>query len=372
MVAVPFLEEDPRLVVRTLQLAAGHPAIAEVVAVAGAHKATNVAVAEAVSQLPTVEVVPQRRLGNLRSGKGDAINTAFEIFLSRPHLRRLHFYDSEIATFGPSWIDKAEAAGDLGYDAVRHYYPRSATDAMITWMVVRTAFALLWRDSELPWIQQPLSGELMFTRQAVEKVWADPFVRRQSDWGIDTALTYSSVAHGMSLYECYISEGKDHALYGTLADIKTMMLECLAAVQALRLAPPPSTVIHRVEYPHAVSPIIAEKLGFDIEASQVLLTSDWNRRQQDLLTTYFPPEMAAGVKAWQSWPDTSFLGEDMWNATLLTLLDKFVLGDADWEALAFRLWVGRVLHYTLRVAVRGHGFALSYLNDMIRRAIASG
>ncbi len=31
--------------------------------------------------------------------------------------------------------------------------------------------------------------------------------------------------------------------------------------------------------------------------------------------------------------------------------------------LAFRLWVGRVLHYTLRIAVRGHAFA----NDISSR-----
>ena len=35
------------------------------------------------------------------------------------------------------------------------------------------------------------------------------------------------------------------------------------------------------------------------------------------------------------------------------------------RSLAFRLWIGRVLHYTLRIAVRGHEFADAYLHEMV-------
>ncbi len=374
MVVIPFLEEDPDLVVRTIEIAAAHGAVGEVMGVAGGHRPTTEAVQARLTATPLrrVSIVTQDRIGSLRSGKGDAINTGLRYFLDRTSYEAVHFYDSEIRTFSPGWIDKAEAAADLGYDAIRHYYPRSATDAMITWMVVRPGFALLWPQSELPWINQPLSGEVMFTRRAAEVLAADPWVRGQSDWGIDTVLTYASVAYGFSLYECYISEGKDHALYGSLADIKTMMLECLAALQHLREALPPATVVHRIEYPHAVSPAIAEKIGYDIAASQLLLAAAWTDRQEELLTEFFPPEVAGRAKDWRRWPDSSFLDDHAWFATLRCLLDHFVLGDDDWEALAFRLWVGRVLHFTLTVAVRGHAFALAYLNEMVIRAIASG
>jgi mannosylglycerate synthase len=373
-VVIPFLEEDPDLVVRNLAIAASHPAVGEVVAISGGHPATEQAVEARLAVIagaPT-HLLGQRRIGSRRPGKGDAINTGFEYFLERKHLQRIHFYDSDIRTFGPRWITKAETAAGLGFQAIRHYYPRSATDAMITWMVVRTAFALCWPDSELPWIHQPLSGELMFTRAAATTLAADRLVREQSDWGIDAVITHASMAHGLSLYESYLAEGKDHALYTTLADIKTMMVECLAAVQRLRSAPPPRPVTHRVEFPHSAAAEVTAKLGYDIEATQWLLTADWSDRQTQLLENWFGPEVVAGAKRWREWPDCGFLDESTWFQALRVLLDRFELGDDDWEALAFRLWTGRVLHYTLRVAIRGHDHAMGYLNEMIGRAISSG
>jgi mannosylglycerate synthase len=374
LVVIPFLEEDPELVVRNLAIAASHPAVGEVVAISGGHGDTEAAVragVEVISGVPT-RLLAQRRIGTRRPGKGDAINTGFEYFLEREHWDRIHFYDSDIRTFGPQWITKAETAAGLGYQAIRHYYPRSPTDAMITWMVVRTGFALCWPDSELPWIHQPLSGELMFTRAAAATLAGDRLVAEQSDWGIDTVLTYASVAHGLPLYESYLAEGKDHALYGTLADIKTMMCECLAAVQRLRSAPPPRATTHRVEFPHRAAAEVTEKLGYDIEATQALLTIGWSDRQTQLLENWFTPEVVAGAKGWREWPDCSFLDEPTWFTVLRVLLDRFVLGDDDWEALAFRLWMGRVLHYTLRVGIRGHAYSMDYLNGMIGRAISSG
>ncbi|HUO46813.1 MAG TPA: hypothetical protein VM470_08270, partial [Acidimicrobiia bacterium] len=131
LVVVPFLEEDPELVVRTLGIAAAHASVAQVVAVAGSHTPTNRAVRAATPGLPgaPIDIIDQERIGDRRSGKGDAINTGFKYFLACPQLDRIHFYDSEIRSFGADWIEKAEAAADLGYEAVRHYYPRAATDA---------------------------------------------------------------------------------------------------------------------------------------------------------------------------------------------------------------------------------------------------
>ncbi len=373
LVVVPFLDEDPQLVVRTLAVAAGHPRVGEALGVSGSHLPTNQMVAAGVAKMTgsSVRIVEQARIGTKRPGKGDAVNTGLRIFLEDTNLDRIHFYDADIKTFGPAWIDRAETAGDLGYQAVRHYYPRAATDAMITWMVTRPGFGLLWPDSELPWIAQPLSGELMFDRPAALALAADPLVQDQSDWGIDTLLTGASVNLGLSMYECYNSEGKDHALYGRLSDIKTMMVECLAALQTLRRAGAPRKITHRVEYPDAVSPSIAEQLAYDIEGTQKLLAEDWSPRQQQLLDSHFSLAIAAGAMNWETWPDTSFMGEEVWFSALRSMIDNFALGDEDWEALAFRLWVGRVLHYTLTIAIRGHSYSLAYLNEMVQRSAST-
>ena len=370
LVVVPFLAEDSELVLRTLAIAAAHPRVAEVVGVSGSHLLTNQQVEDGARSIrgAPVRIIPQERIGDRRPGKGDAVNTGFRHFLKDTSLERIHFYDADIKTFDETWIEKAEVAANRGFDAVRHYYPRAATDAMITWMVTRPGLALLWPQSELPWIAQPLSGELMFARSAAEVLANDPIVRNQSDWGIDTMITAATVHHGLSIYECYISEGKDHALYGPLTDIREMLVECLAALQTLRTRVQPQPVIHRIEYPHAVAPAITEKLAYDIEATQRLLAEDWTARQEQLLEVHFAPAVGAGAKKWKRWPDTSFLDEETWLSTLGILMNHFVLSDDDWVAIAFRLWLGRVLQYTFTVAVRGHAHSLAYLNQMVLRA----
>jgi mannosylglycerate synthase len=370
LVVVPFLDEDSELVLRTLAIAAAHPRVAEVVGVSGSQLLTNQQVEKAAPSLEgaPVRIISQERIGNRRPGKGDAVNTGFRHFLEETSFDRIHFYDADIRTFSERWVEKAEVAADRGFEAVRHYYPRAATDAMITWMVTRPGLALLWPQSELPWIAQPLSGELLFARSAAEVLANDPMVRAQSDWGIDTIITAATVHHGLSIYECYISEGKDHSLYGPLTDIRVMMVECLSALQTLRESVQPQPVIHRIEYPHAVAPSITEKLAYDIEATQQLLAEDWTPRQEQLLEAHFLPSVVAGAKKWKRWPDTSFLDEETWLSTLSTLMDRFVLSDEDWASIAFRLWLGRVLQYTLTIAVRGHAHSLAYLNNTVLRA----
>ncbi|MGQ0848276.1 MAG: mannosylglycerate synthase domain-containing protein [Actinomycetota bacterium] len=390
MVVIPFDAEDHELVATNLTLAASHPAVSQVIGVAAGDDPTWPAVAERIEARPTISIKPQQRCGALRPGKGDAINTGFRLFLESD-LRRLHFYDADIRSFNTDWIARAEKALDRGYQAVRHYYPRAATDGMITWMITRPAFAMLWPQSVLPWIEQPLSGELAFARDSVERLASDQMVIEQSDWGIDTVITYATAAHGLSIYETYASEGKDHALYESLLDLKTMALECLGALQRLRTAVPPSTVVHVTEPATAAAyhqitgdriagdritgdrisgDRITGALGFDIELTQRLLSRTWTRRQEVLLRSSFESSLADAAIQWQEWPDTSAMDEHRWLVALRQLLDLFDPTDSDWRELAFRLWVGRVLHYTTRVAVRGYGPASEYLHGMMRRTIA--
>jgi hypothetical protein len=47
------------------------------------------------------------------------------------------------------------------------------------------------------------------------------------------------------------------------------------------------------------------------------------------------------------------------------LLDGFVLGNPAWEALAFRLWLTRVLAYTTTQALDGYQEAMAYLESTI-------
>ena len=375
LIVIPVLNEDLQVVCANLQAAADHPRVHSVVAVTGDHEPTNRQIQEVLPMLGTrVRAVPQERLGSFRPGKGDAINTGFNVFLENPVLERIHFYDADIKSFDGEWITKAEEALDLEFQAVRHFYPRAATDAMITWMVTRLGFAILWPQSPLPTIEQPLSGELAFNREAAAIIAGDQRVKAQSDWGVDTAITFATVGHGLSVYESYIARGKDHALYSSLADIKVMMTECLATLQRLRFDTPGLLELpRRVSEPAtAVSEKIAQLVGFDIEATQRLLNENWNPRQELLLADHFPQELAARSRSWQQWPDTSWMDEETWVATLSILLDRFLPDDQDWSDIAFRLWVGRVLHYTLRIAMKGHSFADSYLREMISRTVARG
>ena len=370
---VPVLNEDIAVVLANLRAAASHKAVGLVLAVTGDHEETNRAIGAGVKEIGAkVRVLPQERLGILRAGKGDAINTGLTFFLQETAFERIHFYDADIKTFDGDWITKAETALDLGFDSVRHFYPRAATDAMITWMVTRLGFARLWPASRLPWFEQPLSGELAFNRPGAAVIAADHIVRTQSDWGIDTAITFATVAHGLSIYESYIARGKDHALYGSLADIKVMMVECLIALQRLRSGTEGvfPTAQHVAEPQESVSIQIAQQIGFDVEATQHLVAIDWNRRQESLLAAHFPERVAEKAVSWREWPDTSWMDEETWLTTLGILIDHLVPDDEDWACLAFRLWVGRVLHYTLRVAVRGHAFAAAYLHEMVARAVA--
>lgn len=374
LVVIPILAEDPAVVAATLGTAASHPRVTEVACVtARGHDQGVVEQAALVTErLATpVRVVVQRRIGRLRPGKGDAINTGLRFFLEETEAERVHFYDADIATFDHSWIDKAEQAADRGYQAVRHYYPRAATDAMITWFITRLGFARLFPASPLPMLNQPLGGELAFTRPAAVTLATDPAVEGQSDWGIDTLLTFSSVQHGLRIFESYIPAGKDHTLYGPLSDIKTMAVECLGAVQSLRGRELPRGAVVDRDAPQSLSPPVSEKLGYDVDASLALLAEGWSPRQEELCRA-LPEAATVGLAAARRWPSVAFMDEPTWTETLDALLLHFRLGDRDWEWVAFRAWLARVLNYTLKVAVRGPRYASAYLQETIERAMGEG
>lgn len=237
LVCFPFKEEDVTIAVRNFEIAASHPRVSAVVGVGYSRGETWHAIETAAPGIERrsgkkVHLVLQKRFGlNLRGGKGDGMNTALAYFQEHSEYTRLHFYDADIVSFSPEWITKAETQGDLDFDLVRHYFPRSSTDAMITWLVTKVGFALLWPNSVLPHIEQPLGGELMLTRKAVDLLLADQRVRTQSDWGIDTLYTFVTAQAGLRVAEVYIAEGKVHALYGGLRDLRTMLVECFSAIQ---------------------------------------------------------------------------------------------------------------------------------------------
>ncbi len=369
LVVFPFKTEDPEVVVANLRVAAEHPSVSRVLAVGFEVESTYQAVESerddmARAASTPIDLVLQERVGTKRSGKGDGMNTALRYFLDETDSERIHFYDADITSFGSDWISQAERAADLGYEVVKHFFPRSSTDAMITWMITRAGFALLWPRTELPRIEQPLGGELLFTRPVVEALVADERVQAQSDWGIDTLYTFSTVQAGFSLYETYVSQGKAHALYGGLTDLRTMLVECFSAIQGLAGEVVGENVTHQVEAAEAVPPSITEKIGYNLEVTLGLLSQNWTERQEHLLDG-FPDPIRRGMLANRDAATFLFMDEEAWHLTYRRLLESFVPGDADWDELLFRLWITRVINYTATRALRGYEHAQSYLASMV-------
>lgn len=385
LVCFPFKQEHVPTVLRNVEIAANHPAVSLVLlAAAGANDCFN-EVSKAIdaknaSSKPypvPIRMELQERLGtNLRAGKGDGMNSALRYFLKAHELsdnnlnaplQRIHFYDADIESFDALWITKAEEGAALGYDVVRHYFPRSSTDAQVTWQVTKVGFALLWPRTTLPWVQQPLGGELCFTRHVVEALMADDRVVRQSNWGIDTLYTFVCAQKGFSLLEAYMPQGKMHALYGGLRDLKTMLCECFAAVQSLKHEPvitAPS--VHRIDPPAAVPASVTTKIGYNVEKSLKLLRENWSDRQLELLTL-FRSDIQDGLLAASDWPEYDFMDEDAWISAYKVFLEMFDLDDEDWKEVLFKMWVARVLNYTMRHVLRGYHVALQANTDMVMK-----
>lgn len=364
----PFKTEDPELVASNLATAAANPAIDEVWAVAAETGDTELAVRALASDISSthakpVEVILQERLGNRRSGKGDAMNTALARAAGQGR-DRVHFYDADITNFDSSWIDGAEAAADRGYGVVRHRFPRASTDAMITWMVTRPALARLFPGTFLPRLDQPLGGEVLLTRQAVESLATSDMVRSRSDWGIDTVLTYATSVMDLGLYEHHVADGKRHALYGSLEELREMLIECLDSAASLTGRPGPGPgARHGSDIPGPVPEDLKRTVAYDIEGTARLLEAEWGDEERQLAGR-LPGEIARLL-----FDDAGggFMDADLWYEAHGFLLDGFTLGHPAWESLAFRLWLTRVLSYTTNQARQGYDTAMAYLASTIER-----
>jgi mannosylglycerate synthase len=364
LVVFPFKKERIEVVGRNLQTAAGHDRVDEVWAVAAAEDnamADVARVAEDVARATgtPVEVFAQDRIGSLRSGKGDGMNTA----LARSAVKgfeRTHFYDADITNFDIGWIDGAEEAADRGYGVVRHRFPRAATDAMITWMVTRPGLALRFPGTLLPRLGQPLGGEFLLSAPAVEALTGDPRVRARSDWGIDTVITHATACLDLGLFEHNAPDGKRHALYESLTDIRDMVLECLDAVRSLDGAPPERSSFD-ADPPSPVPADLKETVAYDVSKTRESIAEEVGPGEREILTSLdvdpdAPNEMDA----------------ERWRETLPALFEGFDLHDAAWRSAAFRLWVERVIHYTVHQVPLGYDSAISHLEASIEEFERAG
>jgi mannosylglycerate synthase len=363
----PFKSEPPDLVLANIATAVSHESIDEVWAIApgpgeGEQMVRSGASDIAVASGKPVVVLPQDRIGSRRPGKGDAMNTAIGRAAAQGR-ERVHFYDADITNFDTSWIDGAERAADRGFGVVRHRFPRAATDAMITWMITRPALARLFPGTFLPRLDQPLGGEILLTRPALEALASSDFVRSRSDWGIDTVLTYSTSVMGLGLYEHHVRDGKRHALYGSLDELREMVLECLDAAASLAgKPPPPSGAVHGSDRPEPAPADLTRAIAYDVEGTKPLLRSEWANGEKELALR-LPGDIGARLLA--SPGGFEFMSAEAWFEAHRFLIEGFALGDPAWESLAFRLWLTRVLAYTTNQARSGYEAAMGYLESTI-------
>ena len=360
LIVFPFKEEIVDVVASNLAMAARHEKVDEVWAVAAAEGVMMDEVAVVARDIAAahgtpVQVFPQERLGSFRSGKGDGMNTALAAAAERG-FDRAQFYDADITNLDASWIDGAEAAADRGFGVVRHRFPRAATDAMITWMVTRPGLAKIFPGTLLPRLGQPLGGEILLSRDAVERLAADPFVVARSDWGVDTVITHATSVMGGGVYEHHAADGKRHALYGSLTEIRDMVLECLDGVASLRHRPPPQSGARFEADPAAPVPAdLKETVGYDLEATRAAISEPPAAPVQEILGSLgFHPEVDEGID------------EERWGEILDSLLIGFDLAEPAWRDATFRLWVSRVITYTTSHVPLGYDHAMSHLEGTIR------
>jgi len=357
LVVFPFKEEDPSVVAANLATAARHDRVDEVWAVAASEGAAMAGVVDVAAEIGAagrapVRVFAQQRLGRYRSGKGDGMNTAIAMAAEKG-FDRVHFYDADITNFDEGWIEGAETAVDHGYGVVRHRFPRAATDAMITWMVTRPGLALLFPGTLLPRLGQPLGGELLLTSDVVEALAVNDFVVARSDWGIDTVLTHATSLSGGGIYEHNAPDGKRHALYGSLTDIREMLLECVDAVASLRGRRPPRTGFD-ADAPAPVPSDLKQTVAFDLDSTRASISE--------------PPDAAESAVLSGLGLDPGGLGEmdaETWSQIYPRLLEGFDLNDRGWQSAVFRLWVERVIHYTTHQVPLGYDRAMTFLEETI-------
>lgn len=370
LIVFPFKQEDLSVIAANLTTAARHRRVDEVWAVAATagpemNEVSSISGAIATGESTPIEVFAQERIGVFRSGKGDGMNTAIRRAAERG-FDRVHFYDADITNFDDNWIDGAEMAADRGYGVVRHRFPRASTDAMITWMITRPSLAMLFPGTVLPRLGQPLGGEMLLTGEAIAALASDSSVQARSDWGVDTMITHATTTLGLPVYEHNVAEGKRHALYGTLDEIRAMAIECLDAVISLRGKESPKGVAEFAADPSAPVPDdLKNTVAYDVNPTITLLNATWQPGEQKLAES-LPEPLAVEVLRNHQAPHFDFMDASTWGETLAVLHNEFQLGDPAWEALAFRLWLMRVLAYTTNQALQGYDTAVRYLDRTIR------
>ncbi len=362
VVAIPFKDEDTSTVLSNLEIAAGHDRVDEVWAV-GTDKTVSAGVPGiAAASGKRIVTFPDRRVGRFRPGKGDAMNTAL-LHAADRSVDRLHFYDADITNFGLDWIEGAEKAADQGFDVVRHTFPRASTDAMITWLVTKPLLAMKFPGTTLPQIGQPLGGELLLSSSALQAFANDPAVVQRSDWGVDTMYTYATVEHGFDLYEHHVADGKRHALYGDLSDLKTMLIECFDVAALLR-PHPVAHARHAADPPASIPSDLQGQSGYDIDATLPLLTADPGLEEAGIIAN-LPDGLMTTARQLVDSGDFQALDAGRWGEVLRIAVEAFRLGDKGWEDLLFRLWSGRVVNYTVNHATKGYHHAMDYLASTI-------
>jgi mannosylglycerate synthase len=357
LVVFPFKDEPTDAVASNFKVATEHDDVDEVWGISADEGPTAkelAAIADTITDASgvPVRIYPQERIGRLRPGKGDAMNTAIRLAAEQDR-QRVHFYDADITNFDGSWIEGAERAADRGFGVVRHRFPRASTDAMITWFVTRPGLAILFPGTFLPRLNQPLGGELLLTGAAVEQLASDSFVKDRSDWGIDTVLTHAVSTMDLGLYEHHVADGKRHALYGSLDELRTMLLECVDAVASLSGQEGPSSgTRYESDADQPVPEDLKKLIGYDLAATTSLTTVALTDAERDVLRLF--PKGAP-----------SSIDSDDWFEVVQVLLERFDLNHEGWRDLTFRLWLIRVLSYTTTQALAGFDSAMVYLERTI-------
>jgi hypothetical protein len=215
----------------------------------------------------------------------------------------------------------------------------------------------LFPGTVLPRLGQPLGGELLLSGQAVQALAADPFVGDRSDWGIDTVITHATTILDMGIYEHNIADGKRHALYGSLTEIRDMVLECLDAVSSLAGRVPPDPGLRfEADPPTDVPEDLKQTVGFDIASTRASIGSPPGPGERRLLADL-------GLD-----PDRPVeMSQSEWRRVLPLLMEGFELTDPAWRDVVFRLWVERVIHYTITEVPAGYDSAIAYLEGTIDR-----
>ena len=127
-------------------------------------------------------------------------------------------------------------------------------------------------------------------------------------------------------------------------------------------------VQYAIEPSQPVPKRLKQKVGYDIEKTLRLLRSaNWTPRQWELLQRHgFDAALVRGLRQASEWPAWAWADEAAWVGAFPVFLANFRLGDRDWEDLLFKVWVARVVNYTMGDVVRGSDVAVEALREMVR------